>query len=148
MLNCWLKLRSKVMRKGLRIHFLRFTIAVLSLFTLSNANAHRYWHPSWGWGFGAGLIGGAVIASPYARPYYAPYPPPVVYQQPVIIQQPPFAYQTPPTAPPKPSVWYFCESENNFYPNVGSCPEPWKMIQTDPSTAYVAPNPPPLNSAR
>jgi hypothetical protein len=133
------------MRKNMQISFFRFTIIVLSLLMMTNAQAHRYWYPGWGWGFGAGFVGGAVIAAPYARPYYSPYPPPVVYQQPVVVQSPPLAYQAPPEVTQKNSTWYFCESENNFYPNVPSCPEPWKPIYTDPSSAYVAPQPPSNN---
>jgi hypothetical protein len=136
------------MRKELKIQFLRLAVIFCGLFSLANAQAHRYWYPGWGWGFGAGVIGGAVIAAPYVRPYYAPYPPPpVVYQQPVIVQSPPpIAYSAPIDNTPKSSIWYFCESEKNFYPNVASCPEPWKPVHTDPSSAYTAPNPPPLTS--
>jgi hypothetical protein len=136
------------MRKKMEVSFLRFTLLVFSLLIVTNAQAHRYWYPGWGWGFGAGFVGGAVIAAPYARPYYSTYPPPVVYQQPVIVQTPSLAYQASPEATPKSSIWYFCESEKNFYPNVPSCPEPWKPIYTDPSSAYVAPPPPQSNIQR
>jgi hypothetical protein len=64
-----------------------------------------------------------------------------------VIQAPPVSnYQIPPPAAAKPSIWYFCESENNFYPNVVTCPEAWKPIQTDPSSAYTPQIPPPTVS--
>jgi len=124
-------------------------IMLAAVAVVSEAQAYRNWHPRWGWGVGAGFVGGVVIASQYPRPYYyQPYPPPVVYQQPIVVQGPPVTnYQIPP--PPvtsKPTIWYFCESENNFYPNVANCPEAWKPIQTDSSSAYTPQIPPPTVS--
>jgi len=125
------------------------TVAIFSfLAVVSEAQAHRNWHPRWGWGVGAGFVGGAVVASQYPRPYfYSPYPPSILYQPPIVVPVPTVSnYQIPPPAAPKPSIWYFCESENNFYPNVATCPEAWKPIQTDSSSAYVPQIPPPTVS--
>ncbi len=123
-------------------------VMLASLSAIADAHAHRYYHPRWGWGVGVGFVGGAVIASQYPRPYYyQPYPPPVIYQQPIVVPAPPVSnYQVPAPALAKASIWYFCESENNFYPNVASCPEPWKPIQTDSSSAYIPQTPPPTVS--
>ncbi len=139
-----------MMKKQQMKTLLQVIFAFSTVFIGSQAQAYRSWHHGWGWGIGAGVIGGGIVASQYPRPYYyTPYPPPVVYQQPIVIQpSPSYAQQIPPPVVAKPSIWYFCESENNFYPNVASCPEPWKPIQTDPSSAYIAPNaPPPTGSS-
>jgi hypothetical protein len=131
-------------------------IALLSLSAMTSANAQRHWHGGWGWGFGTGFVGGAYVGSQIARPYYyQPYPPPIVYPQPTIVQVPAPVYVTPPpgaqnlpvTPPPvsKQSTWFFCESANNFYPNVATCPEGWKPMNTNASSAYV-PETPPTNN--
>lgn len=113
----------------------------LAIFNPSTVYAYH----RWGWGFGAGFIGGAIVARPYYQPYF---PGPVIVQQPpVVYVSPPPAHvvmsppteaipQTPLTPPPPPGVvssspgatWYYCDSEKNFYPNVATCPEPWKPI--------------------
>ena len=119
------------------------------------AHAERFRHSGWGWSFSTGLVGGSVIGSHFGRPYYYPpypqylsYPPTYVYQQPQVIQVPPVYVQTQPLfgsvqmspqSMQSQSIWYLCESANNFYPNVSSCPEPWKLINTNPSSAYSAP---------
>lgn len=123
-------------------------VLLASLLFISEAHAHRNWHSRWGWGAGVGFIGGAVVPSQYPRPYYyQPYPPQVVYQQPIVLHPSPVSnYQILPPAATKSSIWYFCESENNFYPNVATCPEAWKPIQTDSSTAYIPQVPPPTFS--
>jgi len=129
---------------------------------VTTAHADRFRHGGWGWGFSTGLVGGAVIGSHFGRPYYyqpyapyspyTPYPSNIYYQQPQVIQAPPVYIQAQPpvgtiqTAPPimpSQSVWYFCEPVNNFYPNVPSCAEPWKVINTNPSSAYSPPPSPP-----
>ena len=124
----------------------------LGFVNLSYADHHS--RGGWGWGSTTGLVGGAVIGSQWGRPYYSyapyapysPYPPTVIYQQPQIVQVPPVYLQSPPppvvsvqTSPPvikNQSIWYLCESANNFYPNVPSCPEPWKVINANPSSTY------------
>lgn len=88
------------------------------------------------WGLTAGLIGGAIIGSHYSRPYVYSPAPTVIYQQPFVTNPPQVIYQTLPQIVTSPTIWYFCESEKNFYPNVASCPEPWKRIQTETSAAY------------
>ncbi len=144
--------------------FLKIIAIALLIFSgvssVTVAHAERFRHGGWGWRFGTGFVGGVVIGSHFARPYYnqpyppyAPYPPMVIYQQPQIIQSPPVYDQVQPpvgslqASPPmmqSQSIWYLCESANNFYPNVLSCPEPWKLIDTNPSSAYSAP-PSPLD---
>jgi hypothetical protein len=44
-----------------------------------------------------------------------------------------------PTAPPPalqsqplPSVWYFCEPSNAYYPYVAECPSGWKTVPATP----------------
>jgi hypothetical protein len=75
---------------------------------------YRGWGPSgfaWWWG-----VNGAYYR--YSEPVY-PYPAePVapVEQQPV--QQPP--------------VWYYCRSQNGYYPTVPSCPEQWEQVESQP----------------
>jgi hypothetical protein len=86
----------------------------------------------------------------------APFPPPVILQQSApapsyepapsnaessINVTPIYSVPPAPTALPrntsvgnKQSVWYFCESANNFYPQVPTCPEPWKEVTNNPST--------------
>jgi len=129
----------------------------LGFFNVSYADHHS--RGGWGWGFTTGLVGGAVIGSQWGRPYYypyapfSPYPPTVVYQQPQIVQVPPEYVQspTPPvtsvqTSPPvikNQPIWYLCESANNFYPNVSSCPEPWKVINANSSSTYSSASPSP-----
>ena len=125
---------------------------VICLLMINQAQAHRNWHYGWGWGVGTGFIGGALVAPHFPRPYfYQPFPPSVFYQQPIVVYEQPRAIAVvpapvaPPLAPPvvKPATWYFCTSENNFYPNVSSCAEPWKLIQTEPSSTYMPAVPPP-----
>ena len=146
------------MKAQIRRVLISSALVVFSMSALPTASAHRYWHGGWGWGFGTGLVGGAYVGTQIARPYYyQPYPPPVVYQQPTIVQAAPPVYLTPPpvstpnvqVSPPmvnNQSVWYFCESENNFYPNVSTCPEPWKEVNTNPSAAYTPATPPSTNN--
>jgi len=57
----------------------------------------------------AALVGGVVYAT---RPVYAS--PPVVLLPPVYME------------PPR--VAYFCQAYQQYYPNVGSCPQPWQMV--------------------
>jgi hypothetical protein len=121
---------------------------VICLLMINQAQAHRNWHYGWGWGVGTGFIGGAVMAPHFPRPYYyQPFPPPVFYQQPIVVYEQPrvVAVAPAPVAPAvvKPAIWYFCESEKNFYPNVSSCSEPWKLLQTEPSSTYMPAVPPP-----
>jgi len=57
----------------------------------------------------------------YPAPYY--YPPQVIVQQPqMYIQQVPA-----PSAPT--AYWYYCQSAQEYYPQVQSCPEPWVPVQ-------------------
>jgi hypothetical protein len=91
--------------------------------------------PSYAWrGRGGVFIGvGPVWGPPY--PYWG-YPPPYYYppapvvieqQQPTMyVEQPQAAPPPPPSAPP--SYWYYCSSAQGYYPNVGSCPEPWIKV--------------------
>jgi hypothetical protein len=141
------------MNTSLRKYLINGLIALLSLGVVLTASAQHY-HRGWGWGFGSGLVGGVYIGSQMARPYYyQPYPPPMAYQPPIVVQAPSPVYVTPTpstvqTPPPvsNHSVWYFCESVNNFYPNVSSCPEGWKQVNTNSSSAYTPEVPPDSSS--
>jgi hypothetical protein len=72
----------------------------------------------WGWPYywGAPYYGG--------WPYY--YPPPV-YETPV--------YQAPAPIAPQAPTWYYCDNPPGYYPNVQSCPSPWRQVPAVPPAA-------------
>lgn len=53
-----------------------------------------------------GLIGAAIAQS---------------YQPPVVV--------APPPAVSYPGTWYYCASARLYYPQVGYCPEGWRIVQ-------------------
>jgi hypothetical protein len=83
--------------------------------------------PSFGWG-GPFWYGRPYAYYPYAYAYpypYGYYPSPVVVAPPV--EQPVYVERTP--APAQQSAyWYYCESEEGYYPDVETCPEPWVRV--------------------
>jgi hypothetical protein len=66
---------------------------------------------------GAALIGSAVYAATYPR---------VVYSQPVVMGPPVMA--APPVVVDPARVAYFCNSYQQYYPNVQTCPVPWQVV--------------------
>jgi hypothetical protein len=86
---------------------------------------------------------------PYAYPYYAPqyYPPVVVAPSspPVYVEKgQPSSARPAPVAPQAP-VWYYCPTENGYYPYVRKCPSGWETLpaQPPPSPPVAVPPPPP-----
>lgn len=108
-----------------------------------NAWADRGHHPRGGVEFGIYL--GAPLVYPAPYPYY-PYPGypvyvPRVYAPPVVVvpQAPPvYIEQPPPPAPPaaamvlEPGFWYYCAEIQAYYPDVKTCPGPWRKVAPQP----------------
>src|ERR1700761_5754669 len=66
--------------------------------------------PAIGLGVGLGLLGGALATAPYYSGYdygygYAPY-----------------------AGAPAPTVWYWCDAYQGYYPSVPECPVPWRQV--------------------
>ena len=66
--------------------------------------------PAIGLGLGLGLLGGALATAPYYSGYdygygYAPY-----------------------AGTPAPTVWYWCDPYQGYYPAVPECPVPWRQV--------------------
>jgi hypothetical protein len=68
--------------------------------------------PAIGLGLGLGLLGGALATAPYYSGYdygygygYAPY-----------------------AGTPAPTVWYWCDPYQGYYPAVPQCPVPWRQF--------------------
>jgi hypothetical protein len=59
------------------------------------------------------------VYAPYSAGYYAP--PRVVVTEPAV-------YVQRSSPPPPASYWYWCESEQGYYPDVPSCPEAWVPV--------------------
>ncbi len=119
--------------KKLTQTFLALTLAFAV--TLSQAHpsgfGHGYGHGhghGGGWSRGAwvapvlaaGLIGGAIYAG--SQPVYGQ-----TYVNPPIIVNPAPTYMNgaPGTVAP---VAYYCSAYQQYYPQVGSCPVPWQIV--------------------
>ena len=64
-----------------------------------------------GLGLGLGLLGGALATAPYyPAPYYA---------------APGYGYAPAPIAP---TIWYWCDPYQQYYPYVASCPTAWRQV--------------------
>ena len=115
---------------------LKFFVMTLLVIGLSLSES-SYARGRWFWG-GAGLVTGAIIGAELSRPYYYPYPPTaVVVQEPVIVAAPPAVVAQAPVPQQsspmnKPGTWYFCTSQNKYYPYVSNCPEGWKEVPATP----------------
>lgn len=88
-----------------------------------------------GLGLGLGLFTGALIGSEIVAPSYPYYypvevQPPIVYSQP-LVQMPPQSSSIQ-AANPTQGIWYFCETTQSYYPYVGSCSVPWRMVPALP----------------
>jgi hypothetical protein len=111
-------------------------IALALTGALSQAHPGAYGHGGYGHGQGhgggwsrgswvapalaAGLIGGALYAG--SHPIYGP-----TYINPPIIVNPAPTYMNgaPGTVAP---VAYYCSAYQQYYPQVGSCPVPWQIV--------------------
>jgi len=67
--------------------------------------------------------------------YASPFPPPAVYYPPRVIVVPPpqppvYIEQAP--AYGSSQYWYFCQSANAYYPQVGDCPGGWIRVPPRP----------------
>jgi hypothetical protein len=76
-----------------------------------------------GLGWGAAYWGYPYSYYPYPGYYY---PNSGYYDQDAA---PPVAA---PPGPPPASNWYYCESAKTYYPYVGQCPEPWRVVPATP----------------
>lgn len=130
----------------------RAFIALLSLLVIfGNTRAHadphhRHWrgdnhhrhhhHPRWRdghWYHGnhGGRFGWWWIAADVWHYYPAPvYPYPDPYPPPVVAIEPE-------PAPPRESIWYYCESSRTYYPYVSVCPEGWRTVPAQPRDANL-----------
>lgn len=71
--------------------------------------------------FGVGVIlGSMLVPSPPRTVVVQSLPPPVT---PLVIAPPMFS----PPVPPE-RLWYFCESQGQYYPQVRYCPEGWRTV--------------------
>jgi len=78
------------------------------------------------------VVGGVYY--PYPSPIY-PYPDP--YIPGVVVGAPPVVSISSPkpavlASQPLPSVWYFCEASQGYYPYVAECPAGWKSVPAIP----------------
>lgn len=90
----------------------------------------------WWW-----VVGGIYYYYPAPiYPYPDPYIPPVVVPGPVVAA-PPSAPAPMPNMPPAPtmqaqnlpSVWYYCEASQTYYPYVSECQAGWKTVPAAPA---------------
>jgi hypothetical protein len=73
-----------------------------------------YWWPSYWW--------------PYDYSYAYPYVYPYTYSPPISVQpSQPLTIQ-----PHSPSVWYYCENPQGYYPYVQQCPGGWRTVAPSP----------------
>lgn len=102
-------------------------------------HGHRHWHarPRVFVGYGAPLWWGPPV---YGYWYgwgaaYGPWgwgPPAVVRERVIEREAPVYVEREPAESAPvadeaevRPATWYFCRSENAYYPDVERCPEAW-----------------------
>jgi hypothetical protein len=68
----------------------------------------------------AGLIGGAIYAG--THPVYAP----TYVGAPIVVNPAPVYMNNVPGTPAP--VAYYCSAYQQYYPQVGSCPVPWQIV--------------------
>ena len=118
-------MRTVKMRTAMSLICAGVALAVFA--SVASAGPHhdgpRHARAEGGWHWVAPAIAGGIVT-------YALIPPRVVYAHPP-------AYYPPPTvispAPAQPSVYYYCDSSENYYPHVRACPEGWKLLPGSPS---------------
>ncbi len=85
-----------------------------------HGGGHGYYGGSGRWVgpvLGAALVGTAVYAATYPR---------VVYSQPMVMG--PTVMAAPPVVVDPARVAYFCNTYQQYYPNVATCPVPWQVV--------------------
>jgi hypothetical protein len=113
------------------IRYLPFLL-IMTASSLAQAAPQYSWNISVG--TGVGYYGRPYLGPYYPQPFYGrhynPYyrtyysPPPVYY---------PVPYYLGPAALPlisqsQPPVWYYCASQQQYYPIASSCNESWKVV--------------------
>lgn len=79
---------------------------------------------------GPGIFFGAPVFYPYPYSYPYPaysYPYPVYSAPPAVVEAPP-AYAQPPAQ----QYWYYCQSQQGYYPYVPQCPGGWLQVVPSP----------------
>ena len=79
-----------------------------------------YWWGPPGYGYGYGYYG---LGYRYGWSWPWVWPPPVVLRERTVVTEPVYVERGAEEAPAE--AWYFCRSENAYYPDVEHCPEPW-----------------------
>jgi hypothetical protein len=105
------------MRKSAVIRVAVFAVFVVGAVALSAV-------PSQAHGFRGGHFHGGLAIG--LGPWWGPWYPSPYYVAPRVVVEPPPVYIQP--APPPEASWYFCPSENAYYPYVQSCREPWVRV--------------------
>jgi hypothetical protein len=124
------------MRHRLAIAFaLLATILAWNAGTASASKRHHGWkgrhhhhgHGGWGgWGWWGPRVVVDVAPGWWWRPVVSlPVVVPFPSHSRVVVEEPLVYVQK--TAPPA-SYWYWCESAEQYYPYVSSCPEPWVPV--------------------
>lgn len=100
------------------------------------------WHGGglgwWGLGLGLGLgWGAATLAYPYVYPAYPAYGYPPDYENPYAGAPALAAPGAPPVgaapgAQAPAATWYYCEPSAAYYPYVGQCAQPWRVVPATP----------------
>ena len=89
---------------------------------------HGYRHHHHGHWIAPALIGGLVV--------YSVMEPRVVHSQPVYVTPTPVVVAPPPPQPIQaqnlPPVWYYCQSNQTYYPYAAVCNEGWKIVPANP----------------
>ncbi len=80
---------------------------------------HGYYGDRFGWWW---VVAGAWYL--YDLPMY-PYP-----VTPALVEPPPVVVAPQPQPPAQ--QWYFCQSLNQYYPDVPQCPEGWQVVPAVP----------------
>jgi hypothetical protein len=91
------------------------------------------WHGGHGWGG----IGVTLDVGHYWGPYWWPYGYAYAYPYGYPSAYPPQVYVSPAPQvsiqpPASPSVWYYCENPQGYYPYVHQCPGGWRTVAPSP----------------
>jgi hypothetical protein len=91
---------------------------------------HGNYRGRYGWYW---VVGGSYYFYPAPiYPYPDPYVPGVVIGAAPVVVSPPSPQPPVLQSQPLPSVWYFCEPANAYYPYIAECPSGWKTIPATP----------------
>jgi hypothetical protein len=75
------------------------------------------------YGWGPYGYGGYGYGYRVAGPWLWAWPAPIVIRERSVVREPVYVERGAEPAPAE--SWYFCRSENAYYPDVERCPEPW-----------------------